>query len=169
MKVGKQVVEYLRQKDARLTDNLDLFYKSAISFYTAVASSIVKSLPFPDTALRNMALILSPEGKMEVTRKAVADLGLLFRVCPSAEDVNLLTDEFFEYQFAEQEHSPSSADRSVEQYWKAEMRIMGRTSIFRKLILSLLALPKTLRMESVFAQVSSYVFYNQHYGTYYTA
>ncbi|KAL7864666.1 hypothetical protein AOLI_G00160860 [Acnodon oligacanthus] len=153
VKVGKQVVEYLRQKDAKLTDSLDLFYKSAISFYTAVASSIIKSLPLPDTALRNIALILSPEGRMEVTGKALVDLGVLFGVCPSAEDVNLLTDDFFEYQFAEQENSPSPADQSVEQYWRAEMRIMGRTSIFRKLILSLLALPKTLRLESIFAQV----------------
>ncbi|KAI4892939.1 hypothetical protein NFI96_014181 [Prochilodus magdalenae] len=153
MKVGEQVVKYLQQNNAKLVDRLDPFYKSAISFYTAVASSIIKTLPLPCTALRNMTLILSPEGKMEVTGKAVTDLGILFGVCQSAEDVNFLADEFFEYQFADQENSSSPTDQSVEQYWRAELRIMGRTSIFRKLILSLMALPKTLRMESVFAQV----------------
>ncbi|XP_066526422.1 uncharacterized protein [Hoplias malabaricus] len=151
--VGEQVVEYLRQNDSELNDHFDLFYKSAISFYMAVSSSIINNLPLPELAFRNLALILSPDGKMIVTGKAVADLGLLFGVCPNAEDVNLLTDEFFEYQFTDRESSASPSGQSMGEYWRTELRIMGRTSIFKKLILSLLALPKSLRMESVFAQI----------------
>uniref|UniRef100_A0A4W4EPG0 DNA (cytosine-5-)-methyltransferase n=1 Tax=Electrophorus electricus TaxID=8005 RepID=A0A4W4EPG0_ELEEL len=156
IKVGELVVKYLLEEDAVLTNQLDLFYKGAISFYMAVITSIVKCLPLPDSTLRNMAVILSPEGKMEVTGKSVADLGVQLGFCPSAEDVNMLTDEFLEYQLAERDSLVvGPASQSVERYWREELRIMGRTSIFRKLILSLLALPKTLSMERVFEQVSS--------------
>uniref|UniRef100_A0A8B9M3J6 DNA (cytosine-5-)-methyltransferase n=1 Tax=Astyanax mexicanus TaxID=7994 RepID=A0A8B9M3J6_ASTMX len=146
VKLGVQVTEYLRQNRAKLTDPLDLFYKSAVSFYKAVSFSIVKSLPLSDSVLRTVALILSAEGKLKVTGKSVVDLGTVF----GANDDNLLTDEFLEYQFAERENCTA---QTVEQYWKAELRIMGTNSIFRKLILKLLALPVTLRMESIFAQV----------------
>uniref|UniRef100_A0A3B1IJJ3 DNA (cytosine-5-)-methyltransferase n=1 Tax=Astyanax mexicanus TaxID=7994 RepID=A0A3B1IJJ3_ASTMX len=146
VKLGVQVTEYLRQNTAKLTDPLDLFYKSAVSFYKAVSFSIVKSLPLSDSVLRTVALILSAEGKLKVTGKSVVDLGTVF----GANDDNLLTDEFLEYQFAERENCTA---QTVEQYWKAELRIMGTNSIFRKLILKLLALPVTLRMESIFAQV----------------
>ncbi|MCI4387481.1 hypothetical protein PGIGA_G00074640 [Pangasianodon gigas] len=154
VKVGEEVAEYLHQDDAELSGSLDLFYKSAVSFYTAVSSSIVKSLPMSHSALRNMDALLSPEGKLEVTGKAISDLGVQFGLCMCGEAFSLLTDEFLEYQFAEQEDILAGpAVQSLEQYWKAELRIMGKTSLFRKLILSLLALPKTLRMERVFAQV----------------
>uniref|UniRef100_A0A3B1J1Z7 DNA (cytosine-5-)-methyltransferase n=1 Tax=Astyanax mexicanus TaxID=7994 RepID=A0A3B1J1Z7_ASTMX len=143
VKLGVQVTEYLRQNTAKLTDPLDLFYKSAVSFYKAVSFSIVKSLPLSDSVLRTVALILSAEGKLKVTGKSVVDLGTVF----GANDDNLLTDEFLEYQFAERENCTA---QTVEQYWKAELRIMGTNSIFRKLILKLLALPVTLRMESIF-------------------
>lgn len=150
--VGEEVVEYLRQIDPRLSGLVNLFYKSVVSFYTAVSTSIVKSLPMPELALRNLDVILSPGGKLEVTRKAVSDLGVQFGVCKGGEDSSLLTDEFLEYQLAEQEDGQT--EQSLEQHWKAELRIMGKTSLFRKLILSLLALPKTLKMEKIFAQVS---------------
>lgn len=150
LKVGEEVKKYLCQNKAELTG----FYKSAVSFYMAVSSSIFKSLPMPDASLRNMAALLSPEGKLEVTTKAVCDLGGHFGLCVCGEDISLLTDEFLEYQFAEQEEITSPAIQSLEQYWKAELRVMAKSSYFRKLILSLLVLPKTLRKERVFAQVS---------------
>ncbi|XP_046726063.1 uncharacterized protein LOC124399272 isoform X2 [Silurus meridionalis] len=152
--VGEEVVEYLRQNDSELTGSVDLFYKSVLSFYMAVSSSIVESLPIPDNALRNIAALLNPEGKMEITGKAVTDLGVQFGICSFGEGTSLLTDDFLEYQFAEQEDElVSPAVQSLEQYWMTELRILGKTSLFRKLILSLLALPKTLRMEDIFAQV----------------
>lgn len=155
LKVGEEVVGYLRQNDTELTGSVDLFYKSTVSFYTAVSSSIVKSLPMPDSALRNIAALLSPEGKLEVTVKAISDLGVQFGLCTSGEDFSLLTEEFLEYQFAEREDVfAGPAVQSLEEYWKTELRIMGKTSLFRTLILSLLALPKTLRMGRIFAQVS---------------
>ncbi|KAF4078242.1 hypothetical protein AMELA_G00197160 [Ameiurus melas] len=154
LKVGEEVVGYLCQNDKELTGSVDLFYKSAVSFYTAVSSSIVNSLPMPDSALRNITTILSPEGKLEVTMKAISDLGVQFGLCTYREDFSLLTEEFLEYQFAEQEDVLAGpAVQSLEEYWKTELRIMGKTSLFRTLILSLLVLPKTLRMARIFAQV----------------
>ncbi|XP_076840262.1 uncharacterized protein LOC143485023 isoform X2 [Brachyhypopomus gauderio] len=130
IKVGELVANYLLEEDAELSNQHELFYDGVVSFYMAVISSIVKCLPFSDSTSRNIAVILSPEGKMEVT------------------------DEFLEYQLAERDCLDiGPADQSVEQYWREELRIMGKTSIFRKLILSLLAMPKTLSMERVFAQV----------------
>lgn len=153
--VGKEVMRYLRQNDAELVGSVDLFYKCAVSFYTAVSSSIVKSLPMSDSALKNLAVLLSPEGKLEISGKAVSDLSVQFGLCKPGENFSLLTDEFLEYQLADQGDIPAGpAVQSLGQYWKTELRIMEKTSLFRKLILSLLALPKTLRMERVFAQVS---------------
>lgn len=155
VKVGEEVVEYLRQNDPEVNGSVDVFYKSVVSFYTAVSCSIVKSFPMPDSALRNLAAFLSPGGKLEVTAKAICDLGVQFGLCKDGADFSLLTDEFLEYQLAEQEDILAGpAVQSLEQYWRAELRIMGKTSLFRKLILSLLALPKTLKMERIFAQVS---------------
>lgn len=152
VKVGDEVDEYLRQNDSVLTDSVEQFYKSAVSFYTVVSCNIIKSLPMPDSAVRNLALLLSPGSKLEVTGKAVSNLGVQFGLDKYGKDFRLLTDEFLEYQLAEQEDGPVA--QSLELHWKAHLRIMGKTSLFRKLILKLLALPKTLKMENIFAQVS---------------
>ncbi|KAM9445621.1 uncharacterized protein Hap1MRO34_024404 [Clarias gariepinus] len=154
VKVGEEVVEYLLENDAELTGSVDLFYKSAISFYTATSTSIIESLPMPVSALRNMADLLSPEGKLKVTLKSVSDLGNQFGLCTGGDDSSLLIDEFLECQFAEEDDILAApAVQSLEQYWKAELRIMGKNSLFRKLILSILVLPKTLKMERVFEKV----------------
>ncbi|GAA6110991.1 uncharacterized protein LOC113641932 isoform X1 [Tachysurus ichikawai] len=154
VKVGEEVMEYLSQNNTEPTGSRELFYKRAISFYTAVSCSISKNLPIPDAALRNIDNLLSPEGKLEVTAKAVSDLAVHFGLCACGEDVSLLTDEFLEYQFAEQEDVLTGpAVQTLEHYWKAELRIMGKMSLFRKLILCLLSLPKTLRMERIFGQM----------------
>ncbi|KAL1249796.1 hypothetical protein QQF64_020801 [Cirrhinus molitorella] len=152
VEVGKQAADFLLQHSEELIDYLEPFHSSVISFYTTVTLSIVERLPFPDSCLRNLSLVLSPGKKLEVTGKIVQDLGVCFGVCPSPENVSLLTDEFLEYQFIEGGDT-DSADQSVEQYWQTELRIMGRTSSFGKLIVSLLALPRTLKKEIIFEQM----------------
>ncbi|XP_062872132.1 DNA (cytosine-5-)-methyltransferase beta, duplicate b.3 [Trichomycterus rosablanca] len=152
IKIGKLAATYLCRNDSELADCSDLFYKSAVSFYAAVTSSIVSCLPLPDSALKTMVAVLSPEGKLEVSGKTVADLGVHLGVCTSAEEISLLTDEFLEYQFTEREVT-NPIRQLLDQYWKEELRIMGKMSHFRKLILRLLTLPKTLNMEKVFAQL----------------
>ncbi len=153
VKVGKQAADFLLRRSEEFTDYLETFHSSVISFYTTVTVNIVESLPFPDSCLRNVSLVLSPGKKLEVTGKIVQDLGVCFGVCSSPENVSLLTDEFLEYQFIDGGDT-HPADQSMEEYWKTELRIMGRTSSFGKLIISLLALPRTLKKEIIFEQVS---------------
>ncbi|XP_043080712.1 DNA (cytosine-5-)-methyltransferase 3 beta, duplicate b.2 isoform X2 [Puntigrus tetrazona] len=150
--VGKQAADFLLQSSEELTDYLETFHSSVISFYTTVTVDIVQHLPFSDSTMRNLPLVLCPGKKLEVTGKTVQDLGVCFGVCSSPGNVSLLTDEFLEYQFIDGGDT-HPADQSVEEYWKTELRIMGRTSSFGKLIVSLLALPKTLKKEMIFEQV----------------
>ncbi|XP_051947826.1 DNA (cytosine-5)-methyltransferase 3B-like [Xyrauchen texanus] len=152
VEVGNEADDFLQQNSAKLTDYLESFHRSIISFYTTVTLSIVACLPFPESTQRNLSLVLSPGNKLEVTGKVVQELGVCFGVCSSPEKVSLLTDEFLEYQFFDGGDT-HSADQLMEQYWKNELRIMGRTSRFGKLILSLLALPKTLKRERIFEQL----------------
>ncbi|XP_051961425.1 DNA (cytosine-5)-methyltransferase 3B-like [Xyrauchen texanus] len=152
VEVGKQAADFLQQNATKLTDYLENFHRSIISFYTTVTLSIVKRLPFPDSTLRNLSSVLCPGNKLEVTGKVVQDLGVCFGVCSSPENVSLLTDEFLEYQIIDG-GDMHSEDQSMEQYWKSELRIMGRTSSFGKLILSLLAMPRTLKKEIIFEQL----------------
>uniref|UniRef100_A0A673FTH4 DNA (cytosine-5-)-methyltransferase n=1 Tax=Sinocyclocheilus rhinocerous TaxID=307959 RepID=A0A673FTH4_9TELE len=152
VEVGKQAADFLLQCSEELTDYLETFHSSVISFYTTVTVNIVECLPFSDSTMRNLSLVLCPGKKLEVTGKIVQDLGACFGVCSSAENVSLLTDEFLEYQFIDGGDT-HPADQSMEEYWKTELRIMGRTSSFGKLIVSLLALPRTLKKEIIFEQV----------------
>uniref|UniRef100_A0A671KI29 DNA (cytosine-5-)-methyltransferase n=1 Tax=Sinocyclocheilus anshuiensis TaxID=1608454 RepID=A0A671KI29_9TELE len=153
VEVGKQAADFLLQRSEELTDCLETFHSSIISFYATVTVNIIERLPFSDSILRNLSLVLSPGKKLEVTGKIVQDLGVCFGVCSGPENVSLLTDEFLEYQFIDGGDT-QLADQSMEQYWKTELRIMGRTSGFGKLIISLLALPRTLKKEIIFEQVS---------------
>ncbi|XP_052449646.1 uncharacterized protein LOC128011364 [Carassius gibelio] len=152
VEVGKQAADFLLQCSEELTDYLDTFHSSIISFYTTVTVNIVESLPFPDATMRDLSLVLCPGKKLEVTGKTVQDLGVCFGVCSSPENVSILTDEFLEYQFLDGGDT-HPADHSMEEYWKTELRIMGRTSSFGNLILSLLALPRTLKTEIIFEQM----------------
>uniref|UniRef100_A0A673FVY3 DNA (cytosine-5-)-methyltransferase n=1 Tax=Sinocyclocheilus rhinocerous TaxID=307959 RepID=A0A673FVY3_9TELE len=152
VEVGKQAADFLLQCSEELTDYLETFHSSVISFYTTVTVNIVECLPFSDSTMRNLSLVLCPGKKLEVTGKIVQDLGACFGVCSSPENVSLLTDEFLEYQFIDGGDT-HPADQSMEEYWKTELRIMGRTSSFGKLIVSLLALPRTLKKEIIFEQV----------------
>uniref|UniRef100_A0A673K8H3 DNA (cytosine-5-)-methyltransferase n=1 Tax=Sinocyclocheilus rhinocerous TaxID=307959 RepID=A0A673K8H3_9TELE len=152
VEVGRQAADFLLQRSEELTDYLVTFHSSIISFYTTVTVNIIERLPFSDSILRNLSLVLSPGKKLEVTGKIVQDLGVCFGVCSGPENVSLLTDEFLEYQFIDGGDT-QLADQSMEQYWKTELRIMGRTSSFGKLIISLLALPRTLKKETIFEQM----------------
>uniref|UniRef100_A0A8C1KEZ5 DNA (cytosine-5-)-methyltransferase n=1 Tax=Cyprinus carpio TaxID=7962 RepID=A0A8C1KEZ5_CYPCA len=152
VEVGKQVADFLLHRSEEFTDYLETFHSSVISFYTTVTVNIVEGLPFSDATMRDLSLVLSPGKKLEVTGKIVQDLGVCFGVCSSPENVSLLTDEFLEYQFLDGGDT-HPADQSMEEYWKTELRIMGRTSVFGKLIVSLLALPRTLKKEIIFEQV----------------
>lgn len=150
VKVGHEVEDFLSLHKAELTDSLEDFHKSTVSFYAAVTSSIVKSLPLTTVAFVNMAAILKPEGRLEVTSRVVTDIGTQMGICLSPEEVAQLKDDFLEYQLCEDLDRQPDRD----QHWKGALRIMGKSNMFRKLILSFMAFPRALKEDKVFAQVS---------------
>ncbi|XP_062396865.1 uncharacterized protein LOC134087406 [Sardina pilchardus] len=149
VKVGHEVEDFLSLHKAELTELLDEFHKNTVSFYAAVTSSIVKSLPLSTVAFVNMAAILKPEGRLEVTSRAVTDTATQMGLCKNPEEVAQLTDDFLEYQLCEDVDSQPD----VDQHWKGALRIMGKSSMFRKLILSFMSFPRMLKEDKIFAQV----------------
>ncbi|XP_048097329.1 uncharacterized protein LOC125293455 isoform X1 [Alosa alosa] len=149
VKVGHEVEDFLSLHKAELTALLEDFHKSTVSFYAAVTSSIVKSLPLSTVALVNMAAILKPEGRLEVTSRTVTDIATQMGLCQNPEEVAQLTDDFLEYQLCEDVDS----QLNVDQHWKGALRIMGKSSMFRKLILSFMSFPRILKEDRIFSQV----------------
>uniref|UniRef100_A0A8C7S375 DNA (cytosine-5-)-methyltransferase n=1 Tax=Oncorhynchus mykiss TaxID=8022 RepID=A0A8C7S375_ONCMY len=156
---GARVKDFLSEHQAELDDDVvDSFLESSVSFYKATTWSLMKSLPLPNVALKNIPILLRPAGRLEVTSRVVAELGSLMGLCGVPGDMALLTDEFLEYMISEGEKPTADSPTpgpTVEQHWKQVLRTMGKTSILRRLICSLLTLPSgSLQRDKVFARVS---------------
>uniref|UniRef100_A0AAY4DP47 DNA (cytosine-5-)-methyltransferase n=1 Tax=Denticeps clupeoides TaxID=299321 RepID=A0AAY4DP47_9TELE len=151
VKVGPQVADYLSQHKEELTAHIDNFHKMTIAFYTALTASVVKSLPLPNSALSTLTALLNPLGRQNVSCKMVAELGSLIGLCQNQKDASQLRDDFLEYQLDVDNEEPCDATASsAEVDWK---KFVGKSSIFRKLILSFLALPRVLNVDQVISQV----------------
>ncbi|KAK6303611.1 hypothetical protein J4Q44_G00260650 [Coregonus suidteri] len=156
---GIRVKDFMSEHQAELKENVvDSFLESSVSFYKATTWSLIESLPLPNVALKNIPVLLRPAGRLEVTGRVVAELGSLMGLCGVPGDMALLTDEFLEYMISEGEeptaNSPSPGP-TVEQHWKQVLRTMGKTSILRRLIRTLLTLPSgSLQRDKVFAQAT---------------
>uniref|UniRef100_A0A8C7S0X3 DNA (cytosine-5-)-methyltransferase n=1 Tax=Oncorhynchus mykiss TaxID=8022 RepID=A0A8C7S0X3_ONCMY len=155
---GARVKDFLSEHQAELDDDVvDSFLESSVSFYKATTWSLMKSLPLPNVALKNIPILLRPAGRLEVTSRVVAELGSLMGLCGVPGDMALLTDEFLEYMISEGEKPTADSPTpgpTVEQHWKQVLRTMGKTSILRRLICSLLTLPSgSLQRDKVFARV----------------
>uniref|UniRef100_A0A8C8JS16 DNA (cytosine-5-)-methyltransferase n=1 Tax=Oncorhynchus tshawytscha TaxID=74940 RepID=A0A8C8JS16_ONCTS len=156
---GARVKDFLSEHQAELEDDVvDSFLESSVSFYKATTWSLMKSLPLPNVALKNIHILLRPAGRLEVTSRVVAELGSLLGLCGVPGDMALLTDEFLEYMISEGEKPTADSPTpgpTVEQHWKQVLRTMGKTSILRRLICSLLTLPSgSLQRDKVFARVA---------------
>uniref|UniRef100_A0A8C7KNS8 DNA (cytosine-5-)-methyltransferase n=1 Tax=Oncorhynchus kisutch TaxID=8019 RepID=A0A8C7KNS8_ONCKI len=142
---GARVKDFLSEHQAELEDDVvDSFLESSVSFYKATTWSLMKSLPLSNVALKNIPILLRPAGRLEVTSRVVAELGSLLGLCGVPGDMALLTDEFLEYMISEGEKPTADSPTpgpTVEQHWKQVLRTMGKTSILRRLICSLLTLP----------------------------
>ncbi|KAL6458865.1 hypothetical protein MHYP_G00323370 [Metynnis hypsauchen] len=163
---GPAVEDFLSEKEAELADSLKAFQDDCMAFYKALTTCVADGLPLSDGILRSMSQLLSPEGRLKVTGKAVVDLGVQFGLSATPEASAQLRDEFLEYQLVEEGDGEknganghpevtcnSLASPSLEQHWSSVLRTTGQDSAFRKLMLSLLALPcPPLEAEKVFAQ-----------------
>uniref|UniRef100_H2SKN2 DNA (cytosine-5-)-methyltransferase n=2 Tax=Takifugu rubripes TaxID=31033 RepID=H2SKN2_TAKRU len=131
LSVGDKAVEkYLKEsvsKDAKL-----LLTQEALSFYIAVTRCITEKLPLGEGVLKSIAQLLSPHRWLKVAGKAVGELGTQLGICSSAEDATQLTDEFLQHRLLE---------RGKEKRWASLLEDNEPNSLFRKLLLTLLAFP----------------------------
>lgn len=169
---GDAAEKLLSEREAELSDFLKAFQDKGMNFYKALTACIAKQLPLSDGILRSMSQLLSPEGRLKVTSKGVVELGEQFGLLTNPELSAQLKDEFLEYQLNEEGNggdngenghveslSASFSSSSLEHHWSSVLKTTAKTSVFRKLVLSLLALPcPPLVAEKVFAKVCKYKF-----------
>uniref|UniRef100_A0A673XMY5 DNA (cytosine-5-)-methyltransferase n=1 Tax=Salmo trutta TaxID=8032 RepID=A0A673XMY5_SALTR len=149
---GAAVEDLLCESSESGSEALQFLQEQALSFYTALTASVAEGLPLSDGVLRSMAQLLSPQGRLKVTRKVVGELGAKLGLCSSPEEISQLNKEFLEYQLAE-EGEWEEGENGSDQHWCTVLKASGSTSIFRKLILTLLALPcPPLEAQKVFTQ-----------------
>ncbi|KAK5864186.1 hypothetical protein PBY51_001146 [Eleginops maclovinus] len=147
---GKAVGHFLKEceaAEARL-----LLEEEALSFYAALTGCIAEKLPLGEETLRIISQLLNPVSRQGATGESVGELGTSLGVCSSSsEQVEKLTAEFLEYQAADEVES--SAEVSLEEHWASILKGSKPESVFRKLVLTLLALPcPPLDAQQVFTQ-----------------
>uniref|UniRef100_A0A6Q2X7G6 DNA (cytosine-5-)-methyltransferase n=1 Tax=Esox lucius TaxID=8010 RepID=A0A6Q2X7G6_ESOLU len=160
--LGAGVEDFLSEHRAELKDDaVDSFLESSVSFYKAITWSLIEGLPLPSVLLKHIPSLLWPAGRLEVTGRSVVELGTVMGLCGVPVDTDLLTDEFLDYMISQAEEprpNSRSVGTMVEQHWSPLLRTMGKRSILRKLILSLLALPSgSLQRDMIFAQVRTVI------------
>ncbi|KAJ8016822.1 hypothetical protein DPEC_G00011350, partial [Dallia pectoralis] len=162
---GSAVEDFLGESSKTGSETLAFIQEQALSFYTSLTASLVEGLPQSDAVFRSMAQLLSPQDRLKITGKAVGELGATLGLCSSPEEVNELNKEFLDYQLAGEDEGPGDANGtnegvqnglvapSLEQHWSTVLKASASTSIFRKLALTLLAMPcPPLEAQKVFNQ-----------------
>lgn len=154
---GKAVEDFLKESNA--AEALPHLQEEVLSFYIALTEGIAAELPLTDWVLSSMTQMLKPQSRLKVSAKNVGELGRTFGICSSAEEVKQLTNEFLEYQLAEKgesedEEKDISSVVSLEKHWSSVLKETKPTSIFRKLVFTLLCLPcPPLDAQLIFTQV----------------
>lgn len=144
---NKALEEFLNKSVAK--DATPLLTQAALSFYIAVTCCIAETLPFSERARQNIAHLLNPHSWLSVAGKAVGKLGSELGICSSAEDATQLAEEFLQHQLPEREK-----ETSLEKHWARLLKDAKPSSLFRKLLLTLLALPcPPLEPKIVFSKV----------------
>lgn len=133
--------------------------EEALAFYVAVTGRVAEQLPLSDWMLRSTAQLLNPHSRLGITGKTVEELATKLGLCSSAKDVRQLTSDFLEYQLVEEGQSDEgqkdeSSVVSLEEHWGSVLKETKPSSVFRKLISTLLCLPRPpLDTQLLFTQV----------------
>lgn len=157
---GKTVEDFLNESESM--DIMPFLKQEVLPFYIALIGCIAKDLPLQEGVLKSMAQLLNPQGSFKVTGKAVRELGTKLGICSSAEEVNQLMSEFQEYQAggeaeSEEDGKDSSQVVSLEEHWASALKDVEPASVFRKLLLTLLALPcPPLEPKLIFTKVNKW-------------
>lgn len=152
--LGKKTVEdFLKTSEA--AEALPLLQEDVLSFYIALTGCIAEELPLNDSVLKGIAQLLNSQSRLKVTEETVGELGTKLGICNFPEEVKQLTNEFLEYQKAQEGEAEdggkgSAAVVSLENI----LNDTNPASIFRKLLLILLSFPcPPLDAQQVFTQV----------------
>ncbi|XP_051525560.1 uncharacterized protein LOC127424414 isoform X2 [Myxocyprinus asiaticus] len=164
LSLGGAVEDFISAQEEELADSLNVFQEECLALYKTLTTCIADSLPLSDGILRSMSQLLSPAGRLKITGKSVVDLAVQFGLCAKSEESAKLINEFFHYQLVEDEElkmengfdeglQDKSSTLFLERYWSSALKTFAPESIFRRLVLSLLALPcPSLEAEKIFAQ-----------------
>ncbi|KAF3697204.1 DNA (cytosine-5)-methyltransferase 3B [Channa argus] len=153
---GKAVEDFL--KESKATEASPLLKEQVLSFYIALTGCISEKLPVSVDLLKSITQLLNHQSRLKVTGKAVGELGTKLGICSSPEVLNQLTGEFDEYRLAQEgENEEGDKDTSavvpLVKHWASVLKNTKPTSVFRRLILTLLALPcPPLDAQQVFTQ-----------------
>lgn len=148
LSVGEKALEeFLNTSVAK--DATPLLKQTALSFYMAVTRCITETLPLSQRARQSIAQLLKPHSWLSVAGKAVGKLGAELGICSSAEDAAQLTEELLQQQLPEREE-----EDSLEKHWASLLKEARPGSLFRRLLLTLLAFPcPPLEPKILFSQV----------------
>ncbi|XP_051963958.1 uncharacterized protein LOC127630461 isoform X2 [Xyrauchen texanus] len=164
LSLGGAVEDFISAQEEELADSLNVFQEECLALYKTLTTCIADSLPLSDGILRSMSQILSPAGRLKITGKSVVDLAVQFGLCAKSEESAKLINEFLQYQSVEDEElkmefgfdeglQDKSSTLFLERYWSSALKTFAPESIFRRLVLSLLALPcPSIEAEKIFAQ-----------------
>ncbi|XP_074537363.1 DNA (cytosine-5-)-methyltransferase 3 beta, duplicate a [Halichoeres trimaculatus] len=145
------VEDFLKESEA--ADALPQLTEDVLSFYIAVTGCIAEELPLSEGVLRSIAQLLNPQSRDKVTGKAVEELGTKLGICNSPEEVSQLTSEFLVYQLAEEGEKENQEEASLETHWASVLKDTKPSSVFRKLVLTLLSFPcPPLEAQQVYTQ-----------------
>ncbi|XP_020491467.2 DNA (cytosine-5-)-methyltransferase 3 beta, duplicate a [Labrus bergylta] len=148
---GKAVEDSL--KESKAADALPLLTEEVLSLCIALTGCIAEELPLSDGVLRSVAQLLNPQSREEVTGKSVEELGTKLGICSSPAEVNQLSREFLKYQLAEEGEKENPEVASLEKHWASVLKDTKPTSIFRKLVLTLMSFPcPPLQARQLFTQ-----------------
>nr|XP_057907355.1 DNA (cytosine-5-)-methyltransferase 3 beta, duplicate a isoform X2 [Doryrhamphus excisus] len=131
LSLGDDAVEDLLGNSSVLVQ----FQKEVLSFYMALTGALVRELPVSEEILSCMAQLLDPQNKVTVTAKSLEVLGTQLGMCHSPEQARQLFSEFLQYQQTETEAE------MADDHWADVLKQTKPTSVFRKLVLTLLCFP----------------------------
>lgn len=154
--LGEKAVEALNESGD--TDAMQVMKQEALSFYAVLTQCIAEKLPLNEGLLRSVGQLLSPQGRLKVSGRAVGELGTKLGICSSPEEVSQLTSEFLKYQMSEveecDEEEKISDVVSLEKHWANVLKDIKPSSLFRKLVLTLLSFPcPSLKPQQIFTEV----------------
>ncbi|XP_062314360.1 uncharacterized protein LOC134018441 isoform X2 [Osmerus eperlanus] len=154
---GARVKDSLSESAVQLED-VDAFrgqlVDTAIAFYREVTRGLSDSLPLSEAALKRVTVLLRPAWKRDVMWTAVKEVASQLGVCKDGMggDTDRLLGEYQEYLKRPPATSPPGKVEDAEQHWGQVLEGLERGSVFRRLMLSLLALPGSLQRDTVLTQ-----------------